>query len=382
MSALALALLVPSLYAGIYYALYQTLPFVPQEGMSTAILANGPKRRVLPRATNAVAARRLASAHMSRVVARTYIGESPEELARAGATSGPMHMLAGSGSERRARVVASSSGASVTPNADPVVQPGTLRDGTIVSQLFPGNHPYMIYLPPGYDAGDARYPVLYLLHGAPGSYDDWVRVGGIDKTLDAMIAVARIPPLIVVMPDGNGGYFGDTEWANSADGRVRAEDYLVQDVVGTVDSRYRTIADRAHRAIGGLSTGGFGAVNLTLHHPNVFGYALSLSGNYLAAKTWTRRDMWAGNKAAKAYNSPLLFAWHTTSMQSLHFYLTTGTSDKADSTYRETRQFSALLEELGVPHRAEYFGGRHTWSFWRVHIVDALDYLASAMRPA
>lgn len=263
------------------------------------------------------------------------------------------------------------------PVAGSVLKHGRLLEGTLRSAILGDTRSFLTYLPPGYDNTPQRYPVLYLLHGAPGGYRDWVRGGEIDRTLDALISLGRVPALIAVLPDGSGSFLGDTEWANSGDRHVCAEDYLTQEVVPYIDGHFRTLADRDHRLIGGLSTGGFGAVNVALHHPELFGYVLSLSGNYLAGHTWTGKDPWSANQAAKAYNSPLQYVRQAPNARSLHIYLAVGTSDTA--LYQQTKQFDTVLSALKVAHRTQYFPGNHSWTFWRTHVIDGLEYLVQAL---
>src|SRR5262249_24448883 len=153
------------------------------------------------------------------------------------------------------------------------------------------------------------YPVVYLLHGAPGNYKDWSRGGNAGVTADALIGTERIPPMILVMPEGKASLTVDSEWANGAPPAPQAESYLVHEVVPYIDARYRTIADQAYRAIGGLSSGGYGGVNTTLHHPDVFGTAFGLSGNYLATKTILRQALFK-DSASVAYNSPIVYIAH------------------------------------------------------------------------
>lgn len=263
------------------------------------------------------------------------------------------------------------------PSPTPFVH-GRMDLGKIRSRLLPGDHPFYIYLPPGYDAGRQRYPVLYLLHGAPGKYTDWYQAAGIDQTLDALICTRRLRPMIVVLPDGNGGPYSDTEWANSGDGKLRAEDYVVQEVIPYIDAHYRTLTERTHRAIGGLSTGAFGAVNITLHHPDLFGYVIALSGNYLAANTWTGQTIWADD-AAKVFNSPISYAPQVARIASLHVYLGVAPGDNDGDAYHQTQRLAQVLRQLHVPHKVGYFAGGHTWAYWKAHIVDGLQYLQAVM---
>ncbi|GAC1356069.1 MAG: alpha/beta hydrolase-fold protein [Herpetosiphon sp.] len=263
--------------------------------------------------------------------------------------------------------------------SSPALYHGNVQKGTLSSAIWGSDRSFLIYLPPGYDGTQQSFPVLYLLHGAPGGPGDWLRGGGIDQTLDALISVGRIPPIIAVLADGNGGLSGDTEWANSADRSIRVEDHLLHEVVPFIDKHFRTRADRDHRAVGGYSTGGFGAANLALHHPELFGYVLSMSGNFLAAPTWTGQDMWAGDPLAKRFNSPILYAPQVPNVQTLHLYLAVGTSDTTNDTYHQTQQFDLVLDCLRVPHHTDYDPGGHSWGFWRAHFVAGLDYLATVM---
>ena len=126
---------------------------------------------------------------------------------------------------------------------------------------------YEIYLPPSYGlALDRRYPVLYLLHGDGGRIDDWPALG-LRWKLDQAITKGG-PEMIAVMPDGSGHYGDLTDWANRWDGTDRVEDQVLE-LVGVVDHSYRTVRDRSTRFIGGLSSGGFGALNIALHHPDL-----------------------------------------------------------------------------------------------------------------
>jgi enterochelin esterase-like enzyme len=384
------ALVIAAISVGIYYTLFQTLPFMPRPDLTGEILSQTHAGAVKEARRIAVKPRTLVYVQAGR--ASTANAAPRERLSTTDPARAPLRNV--EPLNRRSGALATlqpitgaeppavdTAGASSAPSDSTSQMPrhGQMISGSLPSALLGGSRPLFVYLPAGYDTGQQRYPVLYLLHGAPGNYKDWYHAAGIDKTLDALISVGRIPPLIAVLPDGNGGYFGDSEWANSADGSIRAEDYLVGEVVPYIDNTYRTRADRAFRAIGGLSTGGFGAVNITLHHPDVFGYALSLSGNYLAARTWTGKDLWAGHPAAKAFNSPTLYAPSAKGIGSTYFYLCVGASDNEDNTLQQTRQFAGVLDRLKIPHTMQYFPGSHSWRFWRTHIVDALDALAQVM---
>src|SRR5204862_4380329 len=102
-----------------------------------------------------------------------------------------------------------------------------------------------------------RYPVLYLLHGLSGRYDEWDGYG-VSEVANALSADGKFPGVIMVMPQGGLGY-----WLNQ-DGGTPWADYVARDLVSHVDGTYRTIPRREARAVGGLSMGAHGALQLTL----------------------------------------------------------------------------------------------------------------------
>jgi len=137
------------------------------------------------------------------------------------------------------------------------------------------------YLPPGYDGGDARYPVIYFLSGFTGTgrmhlnFDPWVE--SIDKRLDRLIKAGSMPPVICVLPDCFTALGGSQFINSTATGRY--EDYLIGEVVPFVDSQLRTQASRDHRGVTGKSSGGYGAMVLAMRHADVFGAMGSHAGD-------------------------------------------------------------------------------------------------------
>ena len=141
----------------------------------------------------------------------------------------------------------------------------------------------LVYLPPGYDTSGESYPVVYLLHGYGGNHRTWQDIEDIKDILDYLISSGEIRPMIVVMPSGF-SILGGTFYTNSQYPTVgndvfgMAENYIVAEVVSYIDSSFRTIPDNRHRAIIGLSMGGYGAAKLAIKHPDVFGVAGLHSG--------------------------------------------------------------------------------------------------------
>ncbi|MHB8874221.1 MAG: alpha/beta hydrolase, partial [Myxococcaceae bacterium] len=131
-----------------------------------------------------------------------------------------------------------------------------------------------VYLPPGYEGGTERYPVVYFLHGFSGSGRSWLNVSAFSRTvperIDALIEAGTVPPFIGVFVDG-WSKLGGAQWENSeAIGRYR--DYVARDVVGFADRELRTVPRAAARAVVGKSSGGYGALVLARSHSDVFAH--------------------------------------------------------------------------------------------------------------
>ena len=138
----------------------------------------------------------------------------------------------------------------------------------------------LIYLPPSYRRDRARrYPVLYLLHGATSLPEEWVdgTYQGLDLrvALDSLVAASAIPELIDVMPDANNAFEAGFYANSPVTGNW--EDFVVRDLVGHVDRRYRTDVRASRRALVGHSMGGFGAFAIGFSHPAVFGLIYAIS---------------------------------------------------------------------------------------------------------
>ena len=137
------------------------------------------------------------------------------------------------------------------------------------------------YLPPGYDESSGSFPVLYFLSGFTGTgrmhlnYDPYVE--SIDRRLDRLIGEGAMPPVICVLPDCFTRLGGSQYVNSSATGRY--EDYLVSEIVPFVDANFRTLASRDHRGVIGKSSGGYGAMVLSMRHPDTFGAMGSHAGD-------------------------------------------------------------------------------------------------------
>jgi len=137
-----------------------------------------------------------------------------------------------------------------------------------------------IYTPPGYEDGQGKFPVFYLLHGAGDCDDSWWTVGRAGFILDNLIAAKKAKPMIIVMPAGHTRATGGGRGAGPG-GDAFSRDFN-EDIMPYVESHYRVIADRADRAIAGLSMGGMQTRTISLAHLDKFSHIGLLSGGSIA----------------------------------------------------------------------------------------------------
>lgn len=228
-----------------------------------------------------------------------------------------------------------------------------------------------VYTPAGYeDSPDKKYPVLYLLHGMGGDEDAWNELGRASVILDNMIASGKVEPMIVVMPNGNAekaaapGYTGEGMYI--PDGRFSIApagkfENSFKDIVSYVDSHYRTLPDKEHRAIAGLSMGGGHSWRTSLWNPDEFGYV----GLFSAAVRWNgggvdeSEELVAPLKRQFA-NAPALY------------WIGIG---KEDFLYKLNEDYRHLLDNLNLPYEYHESEGGHTWSNWRDYLTLFLPQL-------
>ena len=256
-----------------------------------------------------------------------------------------------------------------------VTSRGTTQRFYLASTALGGRRqPIDVYLPPGYATHPRRrYPVLYLLHGVPGRPGAFLATVRMGVVQDELVALHRAQPLILVMPFGSTGSFTDKEWANGVGKNENWETFVARDVVRAIDARYRTIRTGRARAIAGLSEGGYGALNIAIHHPGEFRVVESWSGYQRADDIGS---VFGHRRLLLRANSPqltvvprarLLRRLHTT------FWFYAGTSDWA---LKQNRAFAATLARLHLRHLFFVVRGGHDWAIWRGSAARA--YLAAA----
>jgi enterochelin esterase-like enzyme len=250
-----------------------------------------------------------------------------------------------------------------TPTAMPTQTPALLSSGTraYVDQFYSPamgrTMPYAVVLPPNYASTDRRYPVLYLLHGLYGGYGEWLDVG-IAEITDILLREGDIQPFIIVLPEGDGG-----AWVNWPNGGPRWSDSLVQDLVPHIDRTYRTLPDRDHRAIGGLSMGGEGALQTALRYPDLFGIAGMHSGSLRLTYADVPVEAYGSEERWRQLQS-LWLVENTDAARRLKIWIDVGDQDPY--------VFAAMalhkaLNDRGIPHDYWEPSGVHEAEYWILH---------------
>ena len=229
----------------------------------------------------------------------------------------------------------------------------------------------IVYLPEGYDNGEGRYPVVYLLHGARGHETSWIRKGRMLQITDSLFRSGLAVPAIVVMPNMN-QYDNDADFADSrpkgalesifeVDGI--AEWHFTEDIVSWVDSHYRTIPDREHRAIAGMSIGGRQSITLAANEPDNYGYVASFS-TYMPVKGRNSRYRTFYRGFEQKLDAQFLM------QPPKGYYLMTGRGDYfcvgAASLHRH-------LKKKGYEHMWLTTPGGHDWPNWSDYYTRVLQ---------
>lgn len=240
------------------------------------------------------------------------------------------------------------------------------------------DYAYTVYLPDAYRTGTQRFPVLYLLHGAGGSEDDWLRLGGVRETLDALIARGRIRPLVVVMPGHASAWW--------VDGALEAgETALLQELLPQAEARHRIDATRANRLVAGLSAGGYGALNLALKHPQRFAAAAILSPAIYdplpPAHSAAMQDhpfQKAGRFDAALWAS-LLYTRHIDAYKAggtvVPLYIAAGDHDHLGIAWQAAQLYERLRQHQPGQVALRIQDGDHEWALWRDALAEALVFM-------
>lgn len=220
-----------------------------------------------------------------------------------------------------------------------------------------------VYLPACYQHEPARrFPVLYLRHGGGDAEHSWLQDGRAGVILDNLLAAGKAEPMIIVTPNG----LTDGSWAggSSEEGMRVLERELLEDVIPLIEARYRTIADREHRALAGLSMGGGQAFVIGLRQLGSFAWVAQFSSGLLADRELRLTALAPALEHASEVNASLHLLW-----------IGCGT---ADPRYAGHLNLMDQLRTLGIHAEFHASPGGHEWSVWREQLHELLPALFRA----
>jgi len=248
---------------------------------------------------------------------------------------------------------------------------------------------YTIYLPSGYESSVRSYPVVYLLHGYTDDNTGWLQYGEINRYADKAINDGTIPPMIIVMPNGDSSWY-----INSYDGKEKYEDFFIKEFMPTIEKTYRIKSEKRFRGIAGLSMGGYGTLIYALKYPQLFAAAAPLSAAVFAEDEMTKMSdgQWEnvfgslygkGLKGVDRLNN----AWNSNSvlkivetksadeLKKVRYWIDCGDDDFLT---KGNCLLHLALTDKKVPHEFRVRDGAHTWTYWRTGISDALKFIGDS----
>jgi enterochelin esterase-like enzyme len=237
----------------------------------------------------------------------------------------------------------------VSPTSTPLAcltQPGRIEEGSLDS--FKPAQEFRVYLPPCYnEMPDERYPVLYLLHGQTYTDDQWIRLGAA-RVLDDLIHAGEARPFIIVLPD-------DRYWNLQAGAGFGKR--FIENIIPYIDTNYRTLADRDHRAIGGLSRGAGWSLRLGLANWQLFG-TIGLHSLAVMQQDLSRIDDWLADIPSASRPS---------------IFMDVGDNDQELAMAREVE---TVFNDAGLTHEWHLYSGTHTETYWSAHVEEYIRWYA------
>ena len=258
---------------------------------------------------------------------------------------------------------------------------------TIQSKVLGKNVNYTVYLPADYSTSQRTYPVVYLLHGFTDDNTGWLQFGEINRYADKAIADGIIPPMIIVMPNGDSSFY-----INSYDGKENYEDFFVNEFMPAVEKEFRIKAEKKYRGVAGLSMGGYGTLIYALKHPDLFAAAAPFSAavwddDAISSMPDANYDVVIGKLFGKGLKgkSRLTKTWYDNAILKI-------VADKSVDELKKVRYWidcgdddflikgncllHIALTEKKVPHEFRVRDGAHNWTYWRTALPEVLQFVS------
>jgi enterochelin esterase-like enzyme len=246
-----------------------------------------------------------------------------------------------------------------------------LEYDSIASKTIGRQMDFGVYLPPRWNGRD-ELPLVVFLHGG-GDDEQCLDRYEVSRDLDELIQSSRLPPFIMVVPDGKRGF-----WRNWYDGSYRYEDYVVDEIIPRVRSLYPIRAGRESVHLMGISMGGAGAMYLALRRSDAFGSAGVVSAplfdtdqviHFLKSFFWkhfvkVQRIFGPPTREIAEPDNIYTRIQRPEDLRGLSLFLAAGSKDP-EGILATTRAFHDYLKTKGVPHRYLTYQGGHRWIDWR-----------------
>ena len=247
------------------------------------------------------------------------------------------------------------------------------------SEILGCTKKFCIYLPQEYADENRTFPVLYLLHGLTDTHTAWRDRGNVNEIATEIFQLGQAREMIIVMPDAGttyDGYFNSEEW--------RYEDFFFQEFIPHVESTYRIISDKQHRAIAGLSMGGGGTTWYAINHSEMFSSAYAMSalmglvdGTWITHTPDARRRVFMESAVA---NNNITAVENATQEQrariaSVRWFIDVGDDD---FLFDNNMEFIKAMRSKRIPYQLRVREGGHTWQYWQQALRIALPFVSES----
>jgi enterochelin esterase-like enzyme len=253
----------------------------------------------------------------------------------------------------------------------------------VKSEVLKAERNYTVYLPAGYDQQTERtYPVLYLLHGMNDTNKGWYERGHVKDVIDQLTASGEACEMIIVTPDAGGnimedkwnGYFNMEGW--------NYEDFFFNEFVPMIESKYRIKADKAHRAVAGLSMGGGGATSYAQRHADMFAACYAMSA-LMHLPPASAEQVATGNKMALLTDAANRYSCvdyvkgadeaRKQQLRSVQWFIDCGDDDFLFDCNLDLYQ---EMRKARIACQLRVRDGGHTWEYWHSALYTALPYFS------
>ena len=259
-------------------------------------------------------------------------------------------------------------------------QAGKIVTDSLSSKILDAEVKFNVYLPNSFNDSEKTYPVVYLLHGLYGCYEDWQEKGRMKEVADELIASGEAADMIIVMPNAGGkdvhkvpnGYFNTPGW--------NYEDFFFQELLPYVEAKYRCVGDKAHRAVMGLSMGGGGSTVYCQRHPDMFSSCYAMSA-------WL--DQKVEDKAPEDPSDRFYYTVHSvrnhsaldfvdnadketlSKLDSVRWFFDCGDDDGLVTL---SFQLHMKMKAARVNSELRVRNGVHNWEYWHLALREALPF--------